>query len=350
MEIEAAKGFSIRTPTARVTDLGTEFGVEVKKDGLTISQVFRGSVRVQVVGESGKHCDEGRVLSANESAEIGVLQNASAEKSPIRVIEGSRDSSHFVRKLPRHNIRYLSLVDLASGGDGTSNHSNLAIDPSNGCMTKMQRQYNPDRPTYLASDGAIHRVQDMPAVDCVFIPDGKYEAFPVDSAGHLFRDFPKTTGTTPDYLWAGGRNPVKDGSINPAMLGGVDYTTPGHSWLYMHANKGISFDLNAIRKQHPEGRLLRFLAMAGNTEPYSANGDNCSADLWVLVDGQTRFRRREINGLIGAFPIVVPLHDGNRFLTLVSTDAGNGGRFDWIVFGDARLEIVCDGLRVDVKK
>ena len=39
--------FAVRTPTAVVTDLGTEFGVEVDKEGSTSSHVFRGSIRVQ---------------------------------------------------------------------------------------------------------------------------------------------------------------------------------------------------------------------------------------------------------------------------------------------------------------
>ncbi|MBN1393943.1 MAG: FecR domain-containing protein, partial [Pirellulales bacterium] len=39
--------FSVRTPTAVVTDLGTEFGVEVAENGDTTSHVFQGSVKVQ---------------------------------------------------------------------------------------------------------------------------------------------------------------------------------------------------------------------------------------------------------------------------------------------------------------
>ena len=39
----------VRTPTATVTDLGTEFGVEVSKKGYTTSHVFRGSVKSQLL-------------------------------------------------------------------------------------------------------------------------------------------------------------------------------------------------------------------------------------------------------------------------------------------------------------
>ncbi|MBN1393995.1 MAG: FecR domain-containing protein, partial [Pirellulales bacterium] len=41
--------FSVRTPTAVVTDLGTEFGVEVDANGETTSHVFQGSVQVQIL-------------------------------------------------------------------------------------------------------------------------------------------------------------------------------------------------------------------------------------------------------------------------------------------------------------
>jgi hypothetical protein len=63
------------------------------------------------------------------------------------------------------------------------------------------------------------------------------------------------------------------------------------------------------------------------------------ADLWVLVDGQVRFRRREISGLNGAFSIVVPLGDSERFLTLATTDGGNGIGWDQVLYGDPELEL-----------
>ena len=56
MENKTARGFSVRTPTAVVTDLGTEFGVEVNKEGDTTSHVFRGSVRLQVAALNGAPC------------------------------------------------------------------------------------------------------------------------------------------------------------------------------------------------------------------------------------------------------------------------------------------------------
>ena len=66
---EAARGLTIRTPTATVTDLGTEFGVEVDKNGMTRSHVFRGSVRLESIGSDGARSAP-RIVHANESAAV----------------------------------------------------------------------------------------------------------------------------------------------------------------------------------------------------------------------------------------------------------------------------------------
>ena len=59
--------FTIKTPTATVTDLGTEFGVEVSKEGHTTSHVFRGSVKVQFVDAGVEKEGNAIVLHENES-------------------------------------------------------------------------------------------------------------------------------------------------------------------------------------------------------------------------------------------------------------------------------------------
>ena len=60
--------FAIRTPTAVVTDLGTEFGVEVEASGATRSHVFRGSVRLESIGAKRGASTASRILHANEAA------------------------------------------------------------------------------------------------------------------------------------------------------------------------------------------------------------------------------------------------------------------------------------------
>jgi hypothetical protein len=68
---ETARGFTIRTPTARVIDLGTEFGVDVDKGGRTVSHVFRGEVRL-LAGDSDTNTNDARELTlrAKETGKV----------------------------------------------------------------------------------------------------------------------------------------------------------------------------------------------------------------------------------------------------------------------------------------
>jgi hypothetical protein len=55
------------------------------------------------------------------------------------------------------------------------------------------------------------------------------------------------------------------------VLGGVDYSSPGHGMIALHTNKGITFDLDAIRRANPGYKLLRFRAVAGIAVPPDNN-------------------------------------------------------------------------------
>jgi hypothetical protein len=68
--------FAVRTPTAVVTDLGTEFGVEVSDTGETQSHVFRGTVQLQQTGADAKPLGDSVILHANEAACVKIKRNA----------------------------------------------------------------------------------------------------------------------------------------------------------------------------------------------------------------------------------------------------------------------------------
>ncbi len=322
--------FAIRTPTAIITDLGTEFGVEVDKHGTTASHVFRGSVEVQVVSADGKAEGDAQVLRENQSARVEKDSGKQESGNRVTVFVTPTKLTGFAREIPKLTIKTLDLVDVVAGGDGFSGRRGAGIDPSSGRVSG-ESQYQP-----ITGDGRYHRVEKLPLVDGVFIPAGKGIPVQVDSAGHTFATFSVTQNATVGYVWAGGAGmPTQFG----ATLDGVDYSSTGHGVLVMHANKGITFSLEAIRKANPSCRLVQFRSVAGNVEPFS-QGEAVYADIWVLVDGRVRFRRQEITGRNGAFSIAVPLSENDRFLTLVATDGGNGGRGDWIIFGDPRLELL----------
>jgi hypothetical protein len=331
VEVAKAKGFAVRTPTAIVTDLGTEFGVEVDQQGRTTSHVFRGSVSVQVLSADGNPENAGRVLHENESTSI-------AHGNRDIVVVRNVSPRGFAREIPKRTVKTLDLVDVVAGGDGFSSRRNAGIDPTSGRIVKAG-----PKEVLFVSDGRYHQVQGMPFVDGVFIPKRGAGPVQVNSAGHTFGDFIVGSDGTSLHVWAGGAIPSPT-DLNyplsiPTELDGTDYAAPGHGLLFLHANKGITFDLQAIRRANPDVTLARFCSAAGNVGTASVVG-TAYADLWVFIDGQVRFRRREITRDSGAFSIAFEIKNEDRFLTLAATDGGNGIECDWILFGNPRLELL----------
>jgi len=318
--------FAVRTPTATITDLGTEFGVEVDKRGGTVSHVFRGVVQVQAMTPRGEPEGEALVLRENQSARVENVHGNLQVATTLSV-----EPAKFVRGIPTQTIKVLDLVDVVAGGNGFSGRRNAGINPTNG---RLSHDSPPMNEYHMKGDNRYHLVPELPFVDGVFIPvGGSKTPVQLDSAGHVFDDFPVTDNQTSGYVWAGGTIPAEPPLFSlPATLDGVDYSAKGHGVLGMHANKGVTFDLAAIRRLNPGYRPTKFLAMAGNTA-------DSLVGIWVFVDGQKRFQRREFNQYLGAAPISITLGEKDRFLTLVATDNGSGFGAAWVTFGDPRLEL-----------
>jgi hypothetical protein len=95
--------FSVRTPTAVVVDLGTEFGVEVDRRGVSRAHVFQGKVELQPVNSRGptapgEAADGPAIyLCANESARVEVDDGRGA-----RVVReaGRSIARAFTRQMP----------------------------------------------------------------------------------------------------------------------------------------------------------------------------------------------------------------------------------------------------------
>jgi hypothetical protein len=84
--------FSVRTPTATVSDLGTEFGVEVNKSGICRTHVYQGKVELRAVGEDSKAI----VLMANESARADF-----GKDGVVAVVRQAGQKSALVREMPK---------------------------------------------------------------------------------------------------------------------------------------------------------------------------------------------------------------------------------------------------------
>ena len=131
--------FVIRTPTAVVTDLGTEFGVEVNKQGVTTSHVFRGSVRLVVDTCDGKTREVAQVLHENESARV---ENRGSRNGGNRIVmlAPSAHPANFVRQISRQTVKVFDLVDVVAGGDGFSGRrAGASIPPTAESLSGIHR-------------------------------------------------------------------------------------------------------------------------------------------------------------------------------------------------------------------
>jgi len=81
--VASSTPFIIRTPTAVVTDLGTEFSVRVDSDGRTTSRVFRGAVRIHPTAAADDRQD--CVLREDEAVQVA---DRSDQGILIRHIQG----------------------------------------------------------------------------------------------------------------------------------------------------------------------------------------------------------------------------------------------------------------------
>jgi len=135
-----------------VTDLGTEFGVEVSREGNTTSHVFRGTIKLQVAPASGETEAITRVLRENETARVD-----SRGAKRITVLGPSAQAADFVRALPRLTIKTLDLADVVAGGNGFSGRRQSRHRPRSGRMVDAV-----PKEQLLLGDGKYHRVEGCP--------------------------------------------------------------------------------------------------------------------------------------------------------------------------------------------
>ena len=107
----------------------------------------------------------------------------------------------------------LDLVDLMSGGDGTTRRRGIDIDATGHAGTFPQVGA-------IKGDRLYHRITNVPVLDGCFIPDGRIGSVQIDSASHLFA-FPATSDRSMENICTGG--PIPTGERGPAL----------HSWPNM---------------------------------------------------------------------------------------------------------------------
>jgi hypothetical protein len=331
---DTAHGFTVQTAHARVIDLGTEFGVKESLDGETEIHVIKGGVQL-TAKLNGKEFDT--VVSD------GLAMQVSARLERIREITFNR--LLFARKIDSpsglvwRGLMTVDLADVVGGGNGRgTGRTEIGIDPLSGQRCDY---YSRDR----QGDRRYVPVPEDRYIDGVFVPQGDVTQI-VSTMGHVFEECPVTNNIFYAGIFTGSGKNLADYHRRPAQasLGGRLYGTLEYPSIFMHANLGITFDLDAIRSDLPGFTVERFVSDAGLSSDTPRQGN---VDMWVLVDGQVRYSSLSFREKGKAISIDIPLRSSDRFLSLVVTDGGDEDRpsvpgsrstdSDWCVFGYPRL-------------
>jgi hypothetical protein len=307
----AGKGFSVITLSAKIVDLGTEFGVFADNQSKTQLHVFKG--KTTLASTKGKKVNNLGILGgqAREVDAMGGVKDIQLNKERfVRAIDSKTNV------VWRKNSVDLADIVRAGNGLGTGN-STVRLDPIKGFTNDWHLETS-------AAKGFLG-IHDSPFIDGIFIPDGDTPQI-VSSRGDIFKECPDTNGMyyidlfanpTPGILWAN--------SINRTVeFNGQEYSDRGKSCIVMHGNHGITFDLDAIRKSH-DCSIKRFVSRIGIAD---FEDNPCNADFYVLLDGQVQYSLRQYKQKGVLNDVSVKIEDTNRFLTLVTTDGEYPNKLD----------------------
>ncbi|MDB6118566.1 MAG: Planctomycete cytochrome, partial [Verrucomicrobiaceae bacterium] len=257
---------------------------------------------------------------ADREIESEAVRQAKAERAQI-----NQQVGNLTHRLFELGGGGLDLADVVGGGDGSGNGTKgMGIDPRTGLAKK-------DGASFLTDVKPNEFVQSkLRYIDGVVIPGGG-EPVVISSTGIKTPKISKTSASAWDAIRNG---PVR--SQDSTEIGAVNYNTPGHSLLGLHANAAITFDLRGIRKTWGDKPAL-FHAVAG----YGGKAKS-HADVQVFLDGKTVFNHAKLGaGDSATIDFDVPVTAD--FLTLMATDGGDGIGHDQVFFGDPRLQILAPG-------
>jgi NPCBM/NEW2 domain len=310
-----AIGFTLVSEDLTVIDRGTAFGLSRSADKRVQLHVFTGMVEAQ---SNSAHAP--LTVNANSAVQSDP-QTGALTPIPCKPL-------HFYRELRPRELS-LDVADMVAGGDGRGSGVADGIDPRSGELVSSPSLAD------IIGDGQYHRVKQAPDIDGVFIPRDNQA---ITSQGHHFV-FPPTNGKGYDLLRRGGiKTPIGPLFITiPAVFDGIDYHSPDHTILGMHANCGFTIDLTAIAHNHPGMFTERFTGRVANFREELP--DQCLADFWVIIDGIMVKRFRDMTPRKAAEHIDVLIPVGSRYLTLVATDSNKDNRYDCVNVGDPKLHL-----------
>lgn len=346
---QRAIGFTVNTSSARIVDLGTEFGVEANFRGDTSLHVVRGKTVLIAGDESNKvsvEVGEGRAKKVSSNTQT-ISDISCNDRLFAREINSAR-------KIVWRGEKRIDLADLIGGGSGFGDgRLNEGIDVSTGTISSGLIS----DVVKMGSTGYVP-VDDCASIDGVFVPGLEDGMTPVTADGSITVEFPKTSGNYWGYLFNGAFHKGEGVPKHFLQLNGMVFGTPGNPAINIHSNQGITFDLSEIRKNIPVGRITQFRSLIGISETVqtqmarlraSENADAAemetllnatysTADFWVFLDGRKVYEATLSNS-DRALSLSIPVTAEDCFLTLAVTESDDTWGYDWALFGRPELLI-----------
>lgn len=217
----------------------------------------------------------------------------------------------------------LNLADIVTGGHGlTIGDSDLGVHPSTGTISQGSTGFveiaNPD----------VFSKSENRYVDGVFVPQ-KLNTQVISSTGLTIAGVPTNLSGSWDYVRSG-----PPSGYSTTTIDSINYSTAPHWCVALHANKGITFDIDPLRKFHNAQKMI-FHTVLGHL----GEKNQSILDVSIFLDGQQVSQHVGIKAQQVGIPIRIEINPTARFLTFLITQGTDGISHDQAILGDARFEI-----------
>ncbi len=264
---------------------------------------------------------------------IASIEGPGISKQPI-------PASMLIRALPdcdqnaiddrTETTKALDLGDIALGGNGLGTAAvGSGLVPSSAIKVTVSQSggSRASGTAILARPDGINSRPLIPAVAAVFVPNG----LSTWASGRTRYQFSNTTGAAFDAIRNGAGIFASPSAPSFSLADQIGIARKG---LSMHANSGITFDLNQIRLANPGRTILTAHGIAGLMQD-SCAGRDAAGEFYVLLDGSLAFHTVLTDDAL-AQEFNIPIGSNIQYLTLAMLEASTNN-CDHFAVADARL-------------
>jgi hypothetical protein len=338
--------FIVQTPSAYVVDVGTAFGVAVGGDAATDVVVFDGEVHVQ---RSSASPDKVKLTRGMIARADGTGLNASRDLGSAPEFDREFNGERPTNLGPNE----LSVVDIICGSAPGEYRSAGSIDPELGTWSTLPWSESKGV-RGKAGTGKVIPVEWNPWIHGIFIPAPNCERLTIDLGGNSVPSSSLVGGAW-GPIWARRRierrlDPLAaqaDRDVEGFWGAGTTTALLDRSrWVRdgvvgMHANVGVTLDLDAIRRGY--GVSLRSLrgVLAHLEQSYVSQPFQPQAlsTFQIYVDGELRYERNSFCRQDGDAMFGTELLDSDKLLSFIVTDGNDGPVYDRVILLDPLFEI-----------